>query len=240
MPKVFRLRLFRRIQMKQVSKIMWGFVLVCFGVVYALKVLDIVDIDLFFKGWWTLIIIIPSFISLFADRDKTGGIIGLLVGIVLLLWRQGLVDIEMMLKLGIPAIIIVVGLELIFHNAFNKTANEAIRNLRGGNGTGRSVSAVFSTRNDDCSNQNFEGSTYTAIFGTVNSDVTNAVFSGDVLIKVHNVLGTVNITVPEGVNVVVRSHSLFGGIINRIPENSENTVTIYVEGFCLLGNVEVK
>lgn len=238
MPKVFCLRLFRRIQMKQVSKIMWGFVLVCFGVVYALKVMDIVDIDLFFKGWWTLIIIIPSFISLFADRDKTGGIIGLLVGIVLLLWRQGLVDLEMMLKLGIPAIIIVIGLELIFHNAFDKTANEAIKNLKGG--ADRSLTAILSTKNDDCSNQKFGGAEYTALCGTVNCDVTNAVFEKDVLIKVHNILGTVNITVPDGVNVVVKSHSLFGGIINRIPENAANTLTVYVEGICFLGNVEVK
>ncbi len=71
--------------MKQASRIMWGSVLVALGVIYSLSALNITDIDLFFKGWWTLIIIIPSFISVLTDNDKTGGIIGLIAGLVLLL-----------------------------------------------------------------------------------------------------------------------------------------------------------
>jgi len=226
--------------MKQVSKVMWGIVLVFLGVVFALKALDIVDIDIFFKGWWTLIIIVPSFISVFTDKDKTGGLIGLLIGIMLLLGCRGLlVDFKTMAKLTIPAVIIVIGLNLIFKDAFSKNAKEGIKKLKDA-GPLRASSAVFATKNDDCTDQTFNGADYTAIFGTVNCNVQNAFFERDVLIKVKNLLGTVNITVPDGVNVEVRSHSLFGGITNRIPQNEANTLTIYVEAYCLLGNVEIK
>lgn len=101
---------------------MWGIVLVFFGAAYALKVLDIVDIDFFFKGWWTMIIIIPSFISLFADKDKTFGIVGLALGIVLLISCLGLIDIRMVLKLFVPVAIIIIGVLLIFKNSSAKDA----------------------------------------------------------------------------------------------------------------------
>ena len=110
------------LHMNKVSKVMWGIVLVFFGAAYALKVLDIVDIDFFFKGWWTMIIIIPSFISLFADKDKTFGIVGLALGIVLLISCLGLIDIRMVLKLFVPVAIIIIGVLLIFKNSSAKDA----------------------------------------------------------------------------------------------------------------------
>lgn len=225
--------------MKQVSRIMWGIVLVGLGVVFALNALEITDIDLFFKGWWTLLIIIPSFISLFTDQDKTGGVIGLTVGIILLLSCRGLIDFRAIWKLLIPAIIIVIGLELIFKGTVGKGARKSVKKLKNA-GPLRSMSAVFNTKNDDVNGQNFGGAGYTAILGTVNCNLTDAYFDKDVLIKVHNVLGTVNITVPDGVNVQFDSHSLFGGVVNRIPQNVNNTVTLYVEAYCLLGNVEIQ
>ena len=59
------------------SKILWGIVFITLGVVIGLNALNIVDINLLFKGWWTLIIIIPCLIG-FCDsknENKTGNII---------------------------------------------------------------------------------------------------------------------------------------------------------------------
>lgn len=224
--------------MKQTSRIMWGIVLVFLGVVYTLNTLDITDIDLFFKGWWTLLIIIPSFISLFTDMDKTGGIIGMIVGLMLLLGCRGYVDFKMMCKLAVPAVIIVVGLELIFKDVFNKETKENMKKLKG-NSDMRGFSAVFSTKEDVVSMRFFDGAKYTAICGTVTSNLSSAFIEKDVLIKVENILGNVSIVVPEGVNVSVTSHSLFGGINNKVVNNEANTITVYVQAYCLLGNAEV-
>ena len=224
--------------MKQTSRIMWGIVLVFLGVVFSLNALEITDIDLFFKGWWTLLIIVPSFISLFTDMDKTGGIIGTIIGFMLLLGCRGYFDFKVMCKLAVPAVIIVVGLELIFKDVFNKETKENMKKLKG-NGDMRSFSAVFSTREDTVSMKFFDGAKYTAICGTVNSDLSSALIEKDVLIKIGNILGNVSVTVPDGVNVSVTSHSLFGGINNKVLNNKANQITVYVQAYCLLGNAEV-
>ena len=71
--------------MNTMKNIFWGIILVVFGLIWGLNALDITHINIFFNGWWTLFIIIPCFIGLFNDKDKTGNIIGLLIGIALLL-----------------------------------------------------------------------------------------------------------------------------------------------------------
>ena len=57
------------------KNMLWGIVLIAIGIVLGLNALDITNIDLFFDGWWTLFIIIPCFIDLFKDKDKTGNIV---------------------------------------------------------------------------------------------------------------------------------------------------------------------
>ena len=64
--------------MKNFNKILWGIVLITIGVMIGLNILGLTDINFFFRGWWTLfIIIIPCLIGLFNDEEegKTGNLI---------------------------------------------------------------------------------------------------------------------------------------------------------------------
>ena len=79
--------------MKNISRILWGIVLVLIGGIFGLNELGITSINVFFNGWWTLFIIVPCFIGLLTQYEKKGNIIGLLVGIILLLCCNGLIDI---------------------------------------------------------------------------------------------------------------------------------------------------
>lgn len=225
--------------MRQISRIMWGFVLIILGVVFSLNALEITDIDLFFKGWWTLLIIVPSFISLFTDNDKIGGFIGLGVGLMLLLACRGYFDIKVICKLIVPLIIIIVGFELVFKDAFDKEKQASIKKISSSNEI-RNVSAVFSTKDDTVSMKFFEGVKYTVLFGTINSNYSSALIEKDSLIKINNIWGNVNIRLPEGVNVSVTSHSLFGGVDNRIVNNDNNQITVYVQSYSLLGSAEIR
>ena len=69
--------------MEKIKKLLWGLFFIVLGLVIGLNSLGITDINVFFKGWWTLFIIVPSFIGLFDDEDKTGNLIGLVIGVVL-------------------------------------------------------------------------------------------------------------------------------------------------------------
>ena len=105
------------------KNILWGIVLVIIGVIVGLNALNITNINIFFNGWWTLFIIIPSLIGLLKEKDKTGNIIGLIIGVVLLLGVQNIIDFDLIWKLILPVIIIIVGLSLIFGNNLNKKIN---------------------------------------------------------------------------------------------------------------------
>lgn len=48
--------------MNNLTKILWGIVFIVLGVIIGLNALDITSINVFFKGWWTLVIIIPCLI----------------------------------------------------------------------------------------------------------------------------------------------------------------------------------
>ena len=61
--------------MNNMKSILWGVVLVLLGVLVGTNSLGITNIDIFFDGWWSLFIIIPCFIGLFSNEDKTGNII---------------------------------------------------------------------------------------------------------------------------------------------------------------------
>ena len=76
------------------TNILLGIVLIVLGIILLLKAFGIADINIFFDGWWTLFIIVPAAIGLFTDKDKTGNIIALVIGVLLLLASRDLISFE--------------------------------------------------------------------------------------------------------------------------------------------------
>lgn len=116
--------------MKKISKVLWGIALISVGVIFALNAFGITDIQLFFDGWWTLFIIVPCFIGIFSDREKTGNIIGLTIGVFLLLCCQNVLGFDMLWKLAVPAIIVIIGLKLIFGAIFGDKAMKLLESSK--------------------------------------------------------------------------------------------------------------
>ena len=50
--------------MKQFRSIIWGIAIIALGVILGGNALGWFSIDIFFDGWWTLFIIVPSAIKL--------------------------------------------------------------------------------------------------------------------------------------------------------------------------------
>lgn len=227
--------------MKRVSNILWGLVLVAVGVVLALKAFDVFDFEIFFDGWWTLFIIVPCFISLITDRDKTGSIIGLAVGVVLLLAAQGVFRFDMVWKLILPFIAVVIGLRLIFKDVFNKKSREVMNKIKEKGVPMKQYCATFSGQNADFSNEEFDGAELTAVFGGVKCDLRQAIMKEDCVINICSVFGGVTVYVPENVNVKISSTSIFGGISDdRKVRTNGNPVTLYINGNCIFGGAEIK
>lgn len=227
--------------MKKAKSILWGVVLIIIGVIFALNAFDITNISIFFDGWWTLFIIVPCAIGLFTDKDKTGSIIGLLIGVFLLLCTRGILSFELLWKLALPAIIIIIGVKMIFGGIFNSKSNEVLNKIKENGGSLKSTSAIFAGQDINFNGEVFEGAEFNAIFGGIKCDLRNAVITDDCVINACSIFGGIDIFLPDNVNVKVNSNSIFGGISDKYRRNSQNNaVTVYINGTCMFGGVDLK
>ena len=223
--------------MKKLSNVLWGTLLVIVGFIFGLNALEITNIDIFFDGWWTLFIIVPCFIDLFNDNDKTGNIIGLVVGIALLLACQDFIGFDLIFKLVIPFIIVSIGLNLIFKDIYISKKVKTVNNGKPLN----ECNAIFSGQKINYENEKFDGCKLTAIFGGIEYDLTNAIIEKDVVINTTCVFGGIDLLVPNDVNVKVTSTPIFGGVSIEKRKNVENPkATIYLNSTCVFGGVDVK
>lgn len=228
--------------MKKTTSILWGCVLVALGVILGINALGIAQINIFFPGWWTLFIIVPCAISLFGnDTDKTGDLIGILIGVCLLLACQGAIAFSVLWKLLVPAILIIIGLSIIFKDAISGKVKKEVKKLRGKT-SDKEYCATFSGQNIDFAKEKFEGCRLEAVFGGIKCDLREAKIEDDVLIRASAIFGGVTIYVSEDVNVQVISSAMFGGTTNKHSKRVQDEAkkTVFVEATSIFGGVEVK
>ena len=227
--------------MKKLSKILWGLALIAIGGTFALNAFGITDIEVFFDGWWTLFIIVPCFIGIFSEREKTGNIIGLLIGVFLLLCCQNVLGFDMLWKLAIPAIIVIIGLKLIFNAVFgDKAAKMIVESRQNGNDV-KTGCATFSGQDMNFDGEKFDGAEISAIFGGVKCDLRNAIIEKDCAVTASAIFGGIDIYVPDNVNVKISSNSIFGGVSEKKHRPyMENAVTLYINATCIFGGAEIK
>lgn len=220
--------------MKNCKSIILGIILVLVGVWFGLYATGVVKVNLLFDGWWTLFIIIPSFLGLFDEDGRTGSLIGLFVGVLLLLSCQDVSNFDIVLKLIVPCVLIVTGLSFIFKGKIKAKNIENVKVVGGTN-----YNATFSGQNLDFSKEEFTGTKLDAVFGGIKCDLRNAIINDDVVIEASAIFGGITILVPKDVNVKITSTSIFGGVDGKSKMDKPGK-TIYVNATCLFGGVEVK
>lgn len=224
--------------MRDIKKIVIGAVILAAGVLFALNALNVTDIDIFFPGWWTLFIIIPSGIGLITDKDKTGSAIGLAVGVVLLLWQLDVVNLSLVWELIVVAILVAVGIKLIVGGTKKNNSNDGVSvNISVDAPSG---CAIFGGKEMNFDGQVFEGTELTAVFGGVDCDLSGAIIKKDCKIKATAIFGGVDIILPKGVNVSVSSTSIFGGTDDAYVREPASEVTVYIETVSVFGGVDIK
>lgn len=227
--------------MKKFGNVLWGLVLIVLGLIIGGNALGVTDINIFFDGWWTLIIIIPCFIGLFKENEKTGNLIGLLIGIALLLACQDILDFNLVWKLLFPAILVAIGLSIIFKDTIGGKVNKEIKKLNEKKTGENEYCATFSGQDIKFDGEKFKGVDLTAVFGGVECDLRNAIIEEDAVINTSSIFGGIEIYVPENVKVKVKSSSIFGGVSdNKKHSANAEAHTIYINATCLFGGVEIK
>lgn len=228
--------------MKKASRWLWGGILIALGVILGINALGIAKIDIFFPGWWTLIIIVPCVIGLFDDdMEKGGDIIGIIIGVSLLLGCQGVIRFDLLWKLLLPFILICIGISIVFGDVLKRKVVKEAKKLHS-KGDEKEYWATFSGQNISFAKEKFEGCKLEAVFGGIKCDLREAKIEEDVSVRASAIFGGVTIYVPDNVNVKIASTSIFGGTSGKdlTKESDEKRKTIYIESTCVFGGVEIK
>lgn len=226
--------------MKDYTKYIIGFLLIFIGLILGLNAFGITNINLFFSGWWTLFIIIPSLVGLINDKEKTSSLIFLIIGVWLFLAERDLIEYELLIKLLLPVILISIGLLLVFKDVLSINGKE-IKKINANNKESNNYIAVFGSQDLKFEDEKVENLDLKSLFGGIKLDLRDAKIEKDIVINTLSVFGGIDIYVPDDVKVKVSSTPFFGGVeVKKRKQSSKKEITIYLNSVCIFGGVDVK
>ena len=243
--------------MKKESKVFIGIIFVVIGFLLACSAVGILDFFdfIFFPGFWTLFIILPCLYGFMKKgQDKTGYVIGLIVGICFLINEQNFkfhIDFWPMM---LAVLFLLIGRNLIFSKkapkidiSFSSSETSGVHKTytSSSNKSGYlSISAILSGKDIRVDNEVFAGGDVCTILGGIDLDLRNAVITGDVYLNVIAILGGVDIYLPPNVRVVADDcTAVLGGVdVNQAYANylDPNVPRVIISGSCILGGMDVK
>ncbi len=231
----------------KLSNALWGLFFVAVGIGIAGNVLNIWDFELFFDGWWTFLIIIPCFIGMVQSGFGVASTMGFIIGVLLFISCNVELHFNVW-KLIIPAILIFIGLRILFQGMFRKRPKFFDQNTTY-DGTGAQsfsgavkgeYSAIFSSNRIHVTDT-FTGTNVNAIFGGLVLDLRDAKIIGDVEVNATAIFGGIDLYLPSGVNVKTNNVPIFGGISNKYNQaNQPGAPTIYLNATCMFGGIDIK
>ncbi len=232
----------------KLTNALWGLFFVIVGIGIAGNVLNLWDFTLFFNGWWTFFIIIPCFISMIQSGFGVASTIGFIFGVLLFVSCN--VNLRFSVwELIIPAILVFIGIRIMFQNMFRKgprRINQEGGDFQGGNGqtyngAARSdYSATFSSNRIHITDY-FGGTVLNTVFGALVLDLRDAQITNDVEINATAIFGGIDIYLPAGVNIKVNNVPIFGGVSNKSNQYVQpGAPTIYLNSTCMFGGIDIK
>ncbi len=227
--------------MKQARPIIWGIAIVALGVIFGGNAIGLFNFDVFFDGWWTLFIIVPSAVSLITEKERLQSLAFLGAGIIMLLAAQHVFEWDVAWKAILALFLILIGLSIIFRSIFHsKNDKEVEKKVKDADDkTMDAQTAVFSGSERVYNDEVFSGSNMVAIFGGAELDLRKAKFTKDTVIKAFALFGGVEIKVPEDVNIKSKSGFIFGGISDDRKGESKGKYTIYLDAAGGFGGITI-
>lgn len=229
--------------MKKVKPIIWGLAIITLGIIYGGSAIGLFNLNVFFDGWWTLFIIIPSAIGVITEDHKLTSLAFLAGGVLLLLAAQNVFGYDVAWKAILAVVLILIGVSILFktlfHNKNDKEVEAKVKESKDDKNMDAQM-AVFSGSDRTYNKEVFSGSNLVAIFGVTNLDLRNAVINKDTVIKAFALFGGIEIVVPDDVEIKVRSGFIFGGVSDdRKEKTAKSKHTIYIDASGGFGGIEI-
>lgn len=212
------------------SKYIWGGVLIALGVFIALKSFGVINGSIFFTGWWTLFIIVPSAISFIANRNKLWDGSFFLIGVSFLMAANDwYIKYDNVWAIALCLFLINIGISIM--------RGQKTRKPHARSGKNQSYIGIFSSCNEKP--MQFSGGTAVTVFGGVDIDLRDIVFNEDTYLTAVSVFGGIDIYVNDNVNVVCSTANIFGGTDNA-QQPIDGNKTLYIDGCAVFGGIDIK
>ncbi len=222
----------------KISMAFVGIVFILLGVAIIGNAFDAWNFTIFFDGWWTLFIIVPCVASMINNGVNSGNVIGLTIGVLLLTWQQQFIEKETMGKLILPAILILLGLYIIFKGFVKKNSPSKIAVDPG---QIDNVSAILGGCDRNYSNIEFNGAECAAVFGGIGLNLKSAIITSDCKITCSAVFGGIEILLPADVKLKISSTPILGGVENKfVSTTNPDAPTIFIEATAIFGGIDIK
>jgi hypothetical protein len=210
----------------------FGSVIAALGAILVLDAADLANAGQIIGAWWPVLVLGAGILTWLANPDRwlAPGLVTLF-GLALLLWTTGVVN---TLDLVLPALLIVVGLAVIFGRSarlVTDTGGDSIRSFN-----------VFSGSEVGSHSQQFQGGNVGAVFGGTEIDLRDARPAPGAELDVFVAFGGAEVKVPEGWQVTTKGLPIFGGFDNVTAREklTEDAPHLDINATVLFGGLEVK
>lgn len=233
--------------MKNTGRIISGVAILALGICWALDLSGLINLS--FDGWWTLFIIIPCLVSFFTHKHKSGALIGIGVGVLLLLATRDIIMWDLIWKYILCWVAVVWGLSLIFchkgtcccHKQCDRASVDELKFVNQEGRQVRKINVTFGKQEYEFNGQRFEGADVETSFGFIALDLRNADIVDGAVINVSCSFGGMEIRVGKDVCVKTAVESTFAGVESQCDfQPTDGVKTLYLKGTCTFGGIEVK
>jgi len=225
-----------------IGPVIIGLLLIILGLGYVGNVVGLwIGFTLFFRGWWTLFLILPCLIGLLNKGFSISKFVGLVVGLLFLVLIQ--TKFTYISALIWPVAIVCIGVIIIFQSrTFKNHRNNIIINTdKGGSFNIPSYTAIFAGKEVKISGgEVFKGAEITTFFGGVELDLRQSTIQDDITIDVSAIFGGIDIKVPVDVNIKTDVAAIFGGVDGGNRTVNADAPTIRINGSCVFGGLDIK
>lgn len=219
---------------KQFNHMMCGILLIVIAIGIFGKVFSWWNLSL--KENWSLLFVFIFAFMMIWNKLSVISTVGFIISLIFYLNGRGMWS-SVSVRYMVPTIcLLVIGLNLVLRGLVGtmQRNTELYKKEDFYGATFSSIEAVPYQKE-------FKGCKMDAVFGGTNLDLRDATFSGNVQIDVTVLFGGVHLIVPQGVCVKKNVMTIFGNVSDqRNCNNHDGKTTIYLNGICMFGGVEIK
>lgn len=190
--------------------------------------------NIFFTGWWTLFIILPSLGSVLFYKNKLTSLYILTIGILLLLGCNDILSLNKCFTILLCLGIILIGISII------KSTIKIPQKKESNTKYVPFYYTILGATEEKISTP-FEGGYIKVCLGHLILDLSDAKITNNSTLNVLSIFGSTELIVPEEVEVITNNTNILGGTENlKISVKSKNKKKLYIESMSILGSTKIK